>query len=144
MASFLPFSLGEDIARGAVDFDTNSFKLMLVTSSYTPLQTHKKRSDITNEVSGTGYTAGGQATVCTVNRATDNATTTITFGNVTWASPVDSFTARRGWIYRDRGGASSADELVCCLDFGAGVAANGTSYTVTISGSIGLTIPTGV
>lgn len=141
MASFCPFSLGEDIARGNIDFDSNNFKLLLVTSSYTPSQSHAKRSDVNSaEVSGTGYTAGGATTTCSVGRA--SGVTTMTFSNVTWAAPVNGFTARRGWIYRDRGGAASADELVCCLDFTA-TAANGTSFTVTITGGLTFTVPTG-
>jgi len=140
MASFCPYSLGEDMARGAVDFDTDTFKMMLVTSSYSPALTDSKRSNITNEVSGTGYTAGGIATTCTVGRA--SGVTTLTFSSPTWAAPVSGFTARRGVIYKSRGGASSADELVCVLDFGSGVAANGTSYTVSITGGVTLTVPT--
>lgn len=142
MASFCPFSLGEDVANGAVIFGTHSFKLMLVTSSYSPSQGDTKRSSVeAAEVSGTGYTAGGIAVTCTVSRA--SGVTSLTWSSPTWASPVSGFTARRGWIYRTRGGASSADELVACLDFGAGVAANGTSFTVSITSASTLTVPTG-
>jgi hypothetical protein len=50
----------DDLARNNIDFDTDTFKAMLVTSSYTPNKdTHDKRDDVTNEVAGTGYTAGG-------------------------------------------------------------------------------------
>lgn len=38
---------------------SDTFKMMLVTSSYTFSKAHAKRSDITNEVVGTGYAAGG-------------------------------------------------------------------------------------
>ncbi len=45
---------------------------MLVTSAYTPNQdTHTKRSDITNEVTGTGYTAG-RATLANKSVSADN------------------------------------------------------------------------
>lgn len=45
---------------GEVNFTTDTIKAMLCTSSYTfdPL-THRYKSSVTNEVSGTGYTAGG-------------------------------------------------------------------------------------
>jgi hypothetical protein len=44
----------------SIDLDTDTIKVLLVTSAYTPDQdAHTKRSDVTNEVSGTGYTAGG-------------------------------------------------------------------------------------
>ena len=49
-----------DVMNGSIDLDTDTIKVLLVTSAYTPDQdTHTKHSDVTNEVSGTGYTAGG-------------------------------------------------------------------------------------
>lgn len=48
------------------DLDTDTIKVMLCTSSYTPNRgTHAYKSDVTNEVSGTGYTATG-ATLASV------------------------------------------------------------------------------
>ena len=44
----------------ALDLDSDTIKIMLVTSSYTPdFGAHDFKADVTNEVSGTGYTAGG-------------------------------------------------------------------------------------
>lgn len=140
MASITYYSCGEDMAKGAIDFDTDTFKAMLVTSSYTPSQAHSKRSDISNEVSGTGYTTGGQSVSVTVTRS--SGTVSITFGSVTWASPVSGFTARYAVIYKARGGLSSADELVCCIDPTSGaVAANGQSYTLSIATPMTITVP---
>jgi hypothetical protein len=45
-----------------LDWDTDTWKCMLTTSTYTPDQdTHQYKSSVTNEVTGTGYTAAGQA-----------------------------------------------------------------------------------
>jgi hypothetical protein len=45
-----------------IDFDSDAIKMMLCTSTYSPnLLTHAYKSDVTNEVAGTGYTATGQA-----------------------------------------------------------------------------------
>lgn len=42
------------------DLDTDTLKAMLCTSAYTPNRaTHAYKSDVTNEITGTGYTAGG-------------------------------------------------------------------------------------
>jgi hypothetical protein len=42
--------------NGAIDLDTDTIKVALVTSSYTPnADTHEDMADITNEVTGTGY-----------------------------------------------------------------------------------------
>lgn len=134
MASIIYTSVLEDMTRGAVDFDTDTFKVMLVTSSYTENKdTHTKRSDITNEVSGTGYTAGGTAVVPTIAKDTSTDRVTITFPSVTW--PTSTITARKAIYYKSRGGASSADELVCCNDEfgGTGVSADVTTSAATFT-----------
>jgi hypothetical protein len=132
MASLLYNSAVDDMARGAIDFDTDTFKVLLVTSSYTPdKDTHDKRNDVTNEVSGTGYTAGGVTSVCTVTKDTANDRVTLSFAAVSWAS--STITARGAVIYKSRGGASSADELVAYNDFGSDVASASGTFTVSAS-----------
>jgi len=122
----------EDLARGAIDFDTDTFRAMLVTATYVANKdTHAKRSDVTNEVTGTGYTAGGTTVTATVTR--DNATdrVDITFANPSWAS--STITARGVVIYKSRGGAATADELVCYGDFGADVSSTNGTFTVNFT-----------
>jgi hypothetical protein len=117
MASLIYNSAIDDIARGAIDFDTDTFKVMLVTSAYTPNQdTHLKRSDVTNEATGVGYIAGGVTPVVTVTKDTVNDKVVIQFTAVSWNN--SSITARGCVYYKSRGGASSADELVAYTDFG--------------------------
>ena len=61
MANVIYNRFKRDIANGNIDLDTDTIKVTLVTGAYTPDQdAHDKRDDITNEVSGTGDTAGGQ------------------------------------------------------------------------------------
>jgi hypothetical protein len=106
MASLIYNSAIDELARGDIDFDTDTFKAMLVTSSYTPNKdTHEFRDDVTNEVSGTGYTAGGVASAVTVTKDTANDKVTIQFGAVSWAS--STITARGCVYYKSRGGASA-------------------------------------
>lgn len=143
MSSYTPFSLVEDIARGNVDFDTDSFKMMLVDNTYTPSQSHSKRSDYEgDEVSGTGYTAGGQAVAVTVSRS--NGVASMAFANTTWSGAGPGWTARRAVIYKDRGGLSSADEVVAVIDFGSDQTTNGTDFVVQLSSALTITTPTGV
>ena len=105
---------------------------MLVTSTYTPDKgAHLKRSDVTNEVTGTGYSSGGTAVTCTVAKDTTNHKETWTFSNPSWAS--SSITARAGVIYKSRGGLASADELVAYVDFGADVTSTNDTFSVTLS-----------
>ena len=132
MASLIYNSAIDEMARGDIDFDTDTFKAMLVTSSYTPNKdTHDFRDDVTNEVSGTGYTAGGVASAVTVTKDTANDKVTIQLGAVSWAS--STITARGCVYYKSRGGASSADELVCYADFGSDVSSSGGTFSVAAS-----------
>lgn len=52
----------DQAASGNINWASDSIKMALLTSTYAPnLATHVHFSDLTNEVSGTGYTAGGTA-----------------------------------------------------------------------------------
>jgi hypothetical protein len=129
VASLIYNSAIDDMAKGAIDFDTDTFKTLLVTSSYTPNKdTHDKRDDVTNEVTGTGYTAGGATSACTVTKDTANDRVTVTFAATSWAT--STITARAAVIYKSRGGASSADELVCYVDFNGDVSSSAATFTV--------------
>ena len=131
MASLIYNSCIDDTAKGSIDFDTDTFKMMLVTSSYTAAKTHAKRSDITNEVSGTGYTSGGNAAAPTVTKDNANNRVDISWSITSWTS--STITARAGVIYKSRGGASSADELVGYVDFGSNVSSSSGTFSVTIT-----------
>lgn len=131
MASLIYTSCLDDAARGAIDFDTDTFKTLLVTSSYTPNQsTHTKRSDLTNEASGTGYTTGGVTTACTVTKDTANKKITLVFATASWAT--STITARAAVIYKSTGTAS-ADPLVAYVDFNADVSSSGGTFSVGAS-----------
>jgi len=120
-----------DVCTGAIDLDTNTFKMLLVTYSYVPDKTHGKRSDITNEITGTGYTAGGNA--CTPTVTQDNTNSRVTIDLVVTSWPSSTITARGGVVYKSRGGAPSADELVCYLDFGADVSSTAGTFAVLVA-----------
>ncbi len=118
---------------GAIDFDTDTFKIMLTTSTYTPNQdTHDFRDDVTNEVSGTGYTAGG-ATLAGVAVTYDAGTNEV---RIKWTDPTwstSTITARTAVIYKSRGGASSADELVAYATNDADVSSTAGTFTVDLA-----------
>jgi hypothetical protein len=131
VSSLIYDSFVYDNATGAIDLDADTFKILLVTSTYTPnKKTHTKRSDVTNEVVGTGYTAGGVAlTGVSVVNDTTNDRTKFSSANPSWATAT--ITARGAVIYKSRGGAASADELVCYLDFGSDQTSTAGTFTVT-------------
>src|SRR5882724_4085517 len=132
MASLIYNSCVDDAARALIDFDGDTFYAMLVTSSYTPNKdTHTRRSDVTNEVVGVGYILAGSASAATVTKDTVNDKVTIAFASVAWAT--STITARAAVLYKHRGGAASADELVAYVDFGSDITSTADTFTVTFS-----------
>jgi hypothetical protein len=118
--------------NGNIDLDTDTFKIMLTTSSYTPNQdTHDFRDDVTNEVSGTGYTPGG-ATLSGVSLSYDSGTNEVRLAwtDPTWTSAT--ITARTAVIYKARGGAASADELLAFCTESADVTSTAATFTVDL------------
>jgi hypothetical protein len=132
MASLIYNSFWDDVIRGVIDMDAVTVKAMLVTSSYAENKdTHTKRSDVTNEVSGAGYTAGGVTSAVTVTKDTANDRVDIALGQVSWAN--STITARKAVYYVSRGGAASADELIAVNDFGSDVVSSGGTFTLNAS-----------
>jgi hypothetical protein len=76
-----------------------------------------------NEITGSGYTAGGEVLVPTVGSDTSNNTAYVTFNNVTW-SPAN-FTAAGALIYN-----STTNASVAVLNFGGEKTASNT-FTIT-------------
>lgn len=128
------YGLGlQKVVSGTIDLDTDTFKMMLTTSAYTPnIDTHDFRDDVTNEVTGTGYTAGG-ATLAGVGVTYDAASNQV---RVTWTDPTwpsSTITARTAVIYKSRGGAASADELLAYVTESADVTSTGATFTVDMA-----------
>jgi hypothetical protein len=76
-----------------------------------------------NEITGTGYTAGGEVLTPTVGSDTSNNTAYVTFANVTW-SPAN-FTTAGALIYN-----STTNASVAVLNFGGEKTASNT-FTIT-------------
>jgi len=131
MANAIYNSFKRDIMNGSIDLDTDTIKIMLVTSAYTPdVDTHSKRSSITNEVTGTGYVAGGFA-LANKSVIQSNSTNAGVFTADAINIPDATITARGCVIYKSRGGASSADELIAYGDFGADITSTNGIFTIS-------------
>jgi len=130
---FLFNSALRDEAMGNINYSTDTFKVMLLTSTATPNKdTWTKRNNVTNEVVGTGYTAGGADLTFSVGSVdTTNDRVDVSTGAATWAG--STITARYAIYYKARGGASSADELVACVDFGQDVTTIADTFSLTAS-----------
>lgn len=114
-----------------IDWNSDTIKVMLTTSSYTPNQdTHDYKDDVTNEVTGTGYTAGG-ATLANCTQTYDGATNTVKLDadDAAWAG--STITARYAVIYDATPGSDATRPLIAYVDFGADVSSTGAAFTIT-------------
>jgi hypothetical protein len=121
----------EWIGDGTIDLDTDDIYVALVTSSYTfDKDAHDFFNDITNEVVGTGYTAGGQA-LASKTVGVDNTDDEGVFNSAALSWATSTITARGMVFYKKRGGASSADELIAYVNFGADKVSTGGTFSIT-------------
>ena len=123
------------VTTGLVDLDTDTFKLMLTTSSYTPNQdTDQYRSTPeVNEVGASGTYAAGGATLSGVAVTYDAASNEV---RIKWSTPVSftsaTITARTAVIYKSRGGLSSADDLVAYCTEAGDITSTAGTFSVTL------------
>ena len=88
------------IADGTIDLDTDTFKIALVASGYTPSTSHSTFSDITNELStANGYTAGGN-TLAGVTWTQSGGTITWDANDSVWTATGGNIVARYAVIYK--------------------------------------------
>jgi len=131
MADVIYNSFKSKIMDGSIDLDTDTIKVALVTSSYTPNQdSHEDYADLTNECSGAGYTAGG-ATLANKAVTTDDTDNEGVFDadNVTWSSSTIA-SARGAVVYKDSG-VDATSWLICYLDLGADYSSVAGDFTLT-------------
>jgi hypothetical protein len=97
--------------EGIHDLNTDVLKIALYTAN-ADLNAATTEYNSTNEVVGTGYTAGGQIIANVVIKA-ENYTAYVSFDNPYW-NPA-SFTTRCALIYNS----SKDNRSICVLDFGS-------------------------
>ena len=118
-------SFKQELLVGTHDF-TNStgdaFKLALYTSSAT-LGAATTAYTVTNEVSGTNYTAGGN-TLTNVTPTTSGTTAIVDFADLTFGTAT--VTARGCLIYND----TEADKAVAAIDFGGDKTSTAGNFTI--------------
>lgn len=104
------------ILNGTFDFSsttTQVYKIALYTSSAT-LDASTTAYSASNEASGPGYTAGGNALTISVNPTSSGTTAFLSFANTSWSTAT--ITARGALIYLNNG---TTNPSVCVLDFGS-------------------------
>jgi len=108
------------LMTGSYDFSTDTFKIALYNGNAT-LNENTATYTTTNEISGSGYVAGGNALTVSVTPTTGTSGTVayISFSNVSWSGAL---TARGALIYD----VTNGNQTVCVLDFGADKTSNTT------------------
>ena len=116
------------LLQGVHNFSADTFKIALYTAA-ADLNADTTVYSTTNEITGTGYTAGGNTLVVnptpTYGVGTNNlAVAYISFNNTSWTSA--SFTTRAALIYNT----SQSNASVAVLDFGADKTASNSTFSI--------------
>ena len=130
----------EAIHKGTIDLDTDTFRMVLVTSSYTPAQnTDDAWSDISaNEVAaGGGYSTHGKLVTQSVTRSSN--VVTFDCDDQSWAAAT--ITAKYAVLVKDANadGSLAAGDVplaYCDLESGGGsLSSTAAAFSVTINAS---------
>jgi len=118
----------------AFDFESNDIRLALLSNAYTPdFDAHDAWDDVSaNEITGTGYTADGEA--LTSKTATFDAAsdwTTYAAADVVWATAT--FTARYAALYNNSPAADADKKLLVLVDFGQDESPAAENFTIAWS-----------
>ena len=129
MADVIFNSYKADLLNSNIDHVADTVKVMLVTSTYVPDQdAHDFKNDVTNEVTGTGYTAGG-ASLASKTVTQDNTDNEGVFdaADVTWT--VSTITARAAVLYKSTG-VDTTSNLMVYFDFGSDQSSTAGDFTL--------------
>jgi hypothetical protein len=116
-------SYKQEILEG-VHASADTYKIALFTSSAT-LGAATTAYASTNEVSGAGYTAGGE-TLTGFSSGLANGVAYITFADATWSNAT--ITARGCLIYNS----SKSNKAVAAFDFGGDITSTSGTFTVDL------------
>jgi len=114
-------AFGTTVTRGATTADP--FKIALYTSSAT-LDATTTAYSATNEVSGTGYSAGGNTLTVSQTPTSTSTTAWLDFADTTWSSAT--ITANGALIYND----TQSDKAVAVLAFGGDKTSTNGDFTI--------------
>lgn len=116
-----------DLLAGTMNFTSgtgDTFKIALYTSS-ADLGPSTTAYTTTNEISGTGYTAGGNTLIVSQSPTSGGTTAFISFANTSWNSA--SFTCRGALIYNS----SQSNKAVAVFDFGSDKTVVAGTFTIS-------------
>jgi len=114
-------AFGTTVTRGSTNADT--FYIALYTSSAT-LDSTTTAYSATNEVSGTGYSAGGNSLTVSQTPTSTSTTAWLDFADSTWSS--STITAAGALIYNS----TNSNKAVAVLDFGGDKTSTNGDFTI--------------
>jgi hypothetical protein len=130
--SFLYTKMYNSAFSGLIDAENDEIKAMLLSEDYSPnMETHQFKSDLSHEVAGTGYDAGG-----------------IVLENVTITNPSNgvfkldcddpefdaiNVTFHYVVIYNNTPATDAERPLLCCVNMGENLEFNGENFKSIIS-----------
>lgn len=128
--------------RGKINIPSDTIKVALLTSSYTPNQnTHDFFDDVTSyQITATGYTAGG-ATLASKTITAGTKLVTIDAADTSWTI-TGSATFRYAVLYDATPSTDATRPLIALVDFGADQTMNDGTLKITwnASGIVTLTV----
>jgi len=126
MASGIYNRLKYNLMKKIVDLGLDTIKVMLLTSTHAFNADHNVKADIdANEITGTGYTAGGaDLTNKTVTQDDTNDRAVFDADDVSWTSAT--FTARHAAL----NDVTASDNLLCSIDFGTDKSVTAGTFTI--------------
>lgn len=126
-----------------IDLLDDTIKCLLTTSTYSPnLDAHDYHNDVTNEVTGTGYTAGG-ATLGSKTFSYSAGSNTYTFDAADTSWTTSTITARFAVIYDDTPGTSATKPLIAYQNFTSDQSSSGGTFLISWNASGIFTITVG-
>lgn len=121
----------EHLAKADVDCNSDTFKCVLMTSSYTPATTHSTLGDLTNICADSDYSAQTLANIAVTETG---GTVTFDCDDISFGSSV-SITAKYAAIYDDT---HASDALMAYVDLdtgGGSVSSTNSTFQITINAS---------
>lgn len=121
---------------GNIDFDANTFKIMLMASGFAfNIDTHSNLSDVSASelANGFGYTTGG-ATLAgvSVTKDTANDRAQATWTNPQWTASGGSIGPSPGAILYKSTGVAATSTIIGYIDFGSNqTATDGGTFTIS-------------
>ena len=127
MASGIYNRFKANLMNKEVDLEADTIKVALLDNNHSFNADDNTWSDVSaNEISGTGYTAGGEElTNKSVTQDDTNDKAVFDADDVSWSSAT--FTAYHAVLYDD---SLASDDLICSIDFGGAKSVSSGTFTI--------------